>query len=73
MNAKDLITALQAMPQEAEVTHLWDGCARTVINHVWLSRGGKVVTADSHMVCYDGEDRPETAPTQAQSRYWTTP
>ena len=62
MKVSELINALAQMPQDAEVLHLWDGEARTAINHVWLSRGGDVVTADSGIVCYSEETRPMFIP-----------
>ena len=73
MKVKDLIDELQKMPQDAEVLHLWDGEARTVIEHVWLSNGGNVITADHDMVCYSTKNRPIDAPTMGDIRYWRTP
>jgi hypothetical protein len=58
MKVEQLIKALEALPKDADVYHLWDGEARTGINYVWLSRGGDVVTADYGMVCYSEETRP---------------
>lgn len=72
MKVEQLIKALEALPKDADVYHLWDGEARTGINHVWLSRGGDVVTADYGMVCYSEETRPADAPTKAQDPYWET-
>jgi hypothetical protein len=71
MKVKELIKALEVLPEEAEVYHLWDGLARTRIKHVWLSRKGDVVTADYGEPCYDEEDRPPYAPTKEV--YWKTP
>jgi hypothetical protein len=73
MKVKELIEALKAMPHDAEVTHLWDGEARTSINLVWLSRTGFVVTSDFSEVCYSNDTRPEYAPTQKESLYWQAP
>jgi len=73
MKVKDLIDSLQSMPKEAKVFHLWDGHARTEINHVWLSKIGHVITADNGEVCYSDGDRPIDAPTTKQKCYWTTP
>ena len=73
MKVEQLIKALEAMPKDAEVYHLWDGEARTGINHVWLARGGDVVTADYGMACYSEETRPADAPTQKQDPYWKSP
>ena len=73
MKASELIAALQEMPPDAEVWHLWDGEARTQIRHVWLSLGGRVITADSGMVCYTGSTRPRTAPTAEEDLFWETP
>ena len=72
MNVKELIQALEAMPQEMEVAHLWDGEARTNIALVWVARDGFVVTSDYDEVCYSEGTRPETAPTTEEDAYWTT-
>ena len=72
MKASQLIAALQAMPQDAEVLHLWDGEARTGVEFVWLSRDGRVITADYGMVCFSTETRPPDAPTKEEDRYWRT-
>lgn len=73
MKVHELIEALKDMPAEAEVLHLWDGDARTKIEHVWLSRGGQVITADNNMVCYWTEVRLIDALIKEESRYWKTP
>ena len=73
MKTKELIAALETMPPDANVTHLWDGEARTSIEHVWLSRGGYVVTADCEMSCYSDDTRPLTAPTEDEDPVWRTP
>lgn len=73
MKVKDLITALEKMPQDAEVMHLWDGDARTTIEMAYLSKNGTVVTADFGMVCYSSDTRPMDAPTSEEDRYWETP
>jgi len=72
VRARQLIEILQAMPQDAEVLHLWDGKARTTIEVVWLSRDGRIITADKGMICYDTETRPPDAPTKEEDRYWQT-
>ena len=73
MTVKQLIAALETMPPDADVTHLWDGAPRTGIEHVWLARAGFVVTSDYDEVCYDDDARPESAPTRAVERYWHSP
>lgn len=73
MKVSRLIELLQTMPPEAEVFHLWDGELRTAINHVWLTRGGDVATADNDEVCYTTESRPVDAPTSEQDPYWHSP
>jgi len=70
MNVRQLIDELGKMPPDAEVTHLWDGAARTTIEHVWLSNNGYVVTADFNEVCYMKADQPKSSQSQ---RYWMTP
>lgn len=73
MKVSEIIIELQKMPQDAEVWHVWDGSPRTRISHIWLSRGGSVVTADEGMPVYSESDRPESAPTFALNPYWETP
>ena len=73
MNVTELIAALQTMPADADVLHLWDGAARSGIKHVWLARNGSVVTADNAEVCYYTDDRPLDAPTSEQAPYWQSP
>lgn len=73
MIVKDLIEILKTMPQDAPVLHLWDGAPRTAIEHVWVSRGGIVITADCGEHCYANEDRPSSAPTEDQQPLWHTP
>lgn len=73
MKVKDIIKALETMPQDAEVLHLWDGEARSGIEFVWLDRDGYVITADFNMVCYSTNTRPIDAPTSEEDEYWHTP
>lgn len=73
MKVRELIEALKAMPEDAEVLHLWDGEARTRIEHVWLDRVGAVITADDAMTCYSTDTRPIDAPTSEDDPYWATP
>lgn len=73
MTVRKLIAELEKMPPGAEVAHLWDGEPRTNIEHVWLARGGFVVTADHDQVCYSTKSRPKEAPTAQQDQYWQTP
>jgi len=73
MNVRDLIKALTAMPEDAEVLHLWDGACGTIIQNVWLARDGTVVTSDYSEVCYSTESRPATAPTAEEDYYWKSP
>lgn len=72
MTASELIKFLQAMPPDAQVMHIYDGEARHVINHAWLTADGRVMTADTDAVCYSTEDRPIGAPS-ADENYWRTP
>jgi len=72
MKVKELIERLKKMPQEKEVWHLWDGEPRTVINIVYESKNGNVVTADNNMICYSNCARPKNAPTEEEDRHWRT-
>ncbi len=73
MTVRNLIAELQKMPPDADVAHLWDGEPRTNIEHVWLARGGFVVTADYEQVCYSTKTRPKDAPTAKEQSNWETP
>ncbi len=73
MKVSQLISILQSLPQDATVWHLWDGEARTEINHVWLGRGGAVITADCDHVAYSTCDRPFDAPDENEEPSWRTP
>lgn len=73
VTVSELITRLEKMPPDAKVWHLWDGRLRTEIEHIWLTRTGIVGTADVGQVCYDTDDRPADAPTNAEDGYWITP
>ena len=73
MKVRDLIAALQTMPPDAEVLHLWDGAPRTAIEHVWLARGGFVVTADYGAYCSPVDALPAGEPDPAPGDYWHAP
>jgi hypothetical protein len=73
MNVTQLIEKLSKMPPNADVGHLWDGEVRTIVQHVWLSNGGYVVTSDHGQVCYSQRSRPIDAPSQKENPYWSTP
>lgn len=72
MTAEQLIEVLKTMPKDAQVWHLWDGELRTKVEVVYLSRSGKVVTADYDEVCYTGKSRPLDAPDESENKYWST-
>lgn len=70
MTAKDLISVLASMPPDANVTYLWDGGARSIIEKVWLARSGEVVIADNDEICLNTSDRPVNAPTAKECHGW---
>jgi len=72
MNVKELIQQLQEMPQEAKVSHLWDGSPYTDINVVYEAKDGSVITSDYDQVCYDDYGRPKDAPTSEEMQFWKT-
>lgn len=72
MTVKDLLKVLKTMPKDLEVWHLWDGDARTQVNHVWISRDGRVITADTEEPCYKTSVRPPSAPSKKQLSVWVT-
>lgn len=73
MIVSDAIKELLKMPQDAELSQLWDGELRTDVNIIYLARNGKVVTSDYNQVCYSEEARPTESPTVKQEPYWSTP
>lgn len=72
MIVSQLIEYLRKMPQDAEVFHIWDGAARTGIEHVFVSKSGNVMTSDNNQVVYADEDRPLDAPSEKEEPYWYT-
>ena len=44
---------------DLEVSHVWDGATRTVIECVWESNNGEIVTSDYDQVVYDFCDQPK--------------
>jgi len=72
MKVSQLIEQLKGMPQNAVVSHVWDGASRTIIQHVWLARSGEVCTADSCMNVWCDEDRPVMGPTCKEESNWKT-
>lgn len=70
MTAAQLIAELQKMPQDAEVWHLWDGCLRSPIDAVWLSRGGVIGTGAFGEYCSNDRDRPFDAPSRDVLPHW---
>jgi len=73
VKVKELIAKLKEMPQEMEVWHVWDGEARTQLKHVWISRNGKVITADDGESVYSTESRPEGEGIDGDYHGWKTP
>lgn len=71
MKAHELAEILLSLP-DVEVKHVWDGAARTTINHVWFAKGRFIATADHGEVVYSDEDRPVDVPTKKEARYWHT-
>jgi hypothetical protein len=71
MTVLKLILTLARMPLGAEVRHIWDGSARTGINHVWLSQGGAVMTADEGEYVPRSKDMPINAKTTVNGSWYT--
>ena len=71
MNVKDLLESLSKMPKESPVDYVWDGEARSVVRHVWLSKKGRVILSDQDEVVYTSSTRPVDAPGDECS-YWKT-
>jgi len=73
MTVKDLIFELQKMPMDKEVYHIWDGVPRGIINFVYLSKDGDVMTADYNTFVYSDGARPPHAPDEKTCKYWKLP
>lgn len=73
MKVSELIVALSGMPQDADVGIIYDGGERLSCESIYLARSGRVLLTDSGEVVYGTEDRPATAPTEKEDRYWRTP
>lgn len=72
MKVSQLIKALEKLPQNATVFHLFDGEPRTAINVVYETKNGAVMTADYEQFCYSTSARPIDAPTSEVDMYWKT-
>lgn len=72
MKNKDLIKALQQLPQEAECAILYDGACRLDVNVVYISQDTQIVITDLRQVVYYDCDRPQFAPSQNMNPYWNT-
>lgn len=73
MRVMQAIEQLKKMPPHAEIFHIWDGEARTAIEHIYVSKGGDVMTADEDMNVYTDSSRPVDAPSSIDKPYWKTP
>lgn len=73
MKVSDLIKALEGMPPDANVGTMHDGIGANGVDLVWLSKGGNVVMSGFGEPVYDDEDRPLTAPSEAEDSAWYTP
>ncbi len=71
MEVSELIAKLKAMPPDAEVAGVYDGCARLGCEVVWLARSGQVLIGQADDVVYDPPDWPESVPrTGRAGEYW---
>jgi len=58
MKVKELIASLQDLPKEAEVSYVYDGKARGVVEIVYLASSGDVVVADLSEYVNEPKDKP---------------
>lgn len=70
MKVKALIQALLGLPQDADVTLLWDGAPRSDADGAYLAKSGEVVIGPSTEPAYNDEDRPDGAPTEEEDGYY---
>lgn len=73
MTVEKLIIELSKLPQNAEVSAVYDGAARKDVNIAYLSNSSGVCLADFKDVLYYDADRPIGAPTEAQDKYFKLP
>lgn len=69
----EMIEKLRGLPQDAEFVALYDGSCETSPDHVFLSRGGRVIMASGGEPVYFDEDRPLDAPTWEDDECWELP
>lgn len=69
----ELVKALQALPQEANVWMIYDGFCRVAPAQMWVARGGHVVIVDDGDVVYRDKDRPPDAPPEKEETSWHAP
>jgi hypothetical protein len=72
MKAHEIARILLA-GKDLEVVHVWDGSARTTIEHIWETKGGEIATSDFDMVVYRDRDRPLQGPLVEEVEYWCSP
>lgn len=70
MKVCELIDVLQQLPDDAQVSVVYEGCARMDIGNAWLANSGKVVIAGEHAPIYYDEDRPKGAPSEEEISEW---
>lgn len=66
MTIKQLIEILKTMPQDKELWHIWDGAPRSKIDHVYISKGGNVMSIEVGEAIYSDDDRPVGAPSELE-------
>ncbi len=69
MKTHELIQKLLQLPQDAEVSIVYDGADRMDVDHIWLSQKGSILLSGSNNPIYETEDRPEGVPSD---RFYST-
>lgn len=72
MTVKQLINSLTNFPSNLEVGFIYDGGDRADILELFISKGGKLLmTGDRDTPIYNTEDRPLSAPTEEEVKYYS--
>lgn len=77
MKVGALIEKLKEFDPELDACFVWDGAVRSEVCVVWKTRGNAhhdpvLAMSPFGETVYHDHDRPEGAPTQKESRHWST-
>lgn len=71
MTVAELITRLQALPQDCNVVALYDGgYGVQYIECVWIAKGGQCILVPEGEVLSKDDQRPKWAPDKNTEEFW---